>query len=160
MRRLVKEWHRIQGRAAKAAPPALLHSDFDMLKRVIRDTNAADIDKIVVANAEDYEEVSDICESIAPSLRDALIVRESNDLFLDYDVYAQMEHALNRKIWLKSGGYIIIDQTEALTAIDVNTGKYIGENDLSATVFKTNMEAVAEIAPSTAFAQYWRHRNY
>lgn len=146
LRRLVKEWHRIQGRAAKAAPPALLHSDFDMLKRVIRDTNAADIDKIVVANAEDYEEVSDICESIAPSLRDALIVRESNDLFLDYDVYAQMEHALNRKIWLKSGGYIIIDQTEALTAIDVNTGKYIGENDLSATVFKTNMEAVAEIA--------------
>ena len=57
-----------------------------------------------------------------------------------------MERALHRKIWLKSGGYIIIDQTEALTAIDVNTGKYIGENDLASTVFKTNMEAVVEIA--------------
>ena len=66
LHRLIKEWHRIQGRAAKATSPALLYSDFDMLKRVIRDTNADDIDKIVVANAEDYEEVSDICESIAP----------------------------------------------------------------------------------------------
>ncbi len=146
LHRLIKEWHRIQGRAAKATSPALLYSDFDMLKRVIRDTNADDIDKIVVANAEDYEEVSDICESIAPGLRDALIIRESNDLFGDYDIYSQMERALHRKIWLKSGGYIIIDQTEALTAIDVNTGKYIGENDLASTVFKTNMEAVVEIA--------------
>lgn len=145
LRRLIKEWRRIQGRAAKAASPALLHSDFDMLQRVIRDTSADDIDKIVVANEEDYEEVSDICEAIAPGLRDELILRESKDLFLDYDIYAQMERALHRKIWLKSGGYIIIDQTEALTAIDVNTGKYIGESDLSATVFKTNMEAVAEI---------------
>ena len=67
-------------------------------------------------------------------------------MFLDYDVYAQMEKALARKVWLPSGGYIIVDQVEALTAIDVNTGKYVGENNLNDTVFKTNMEAVVEIA--------------
>ena len=146
LRSLLKTWRRIQGWAVKSSAPSLLHSDMDLLERTIRDTNPADVDRIVVANEDDFEKVTEVVGAIAPALQDKIILEGSNDLFLDYDVYAQIERALQRKVWLKSGGYIIIDQMEALTAIDVNTGKYVGERSLNDTVFKTNMEAVTEIA--------------
>ena len=146
LRSLLKTWRRIQGWAVKSNAPSLLYSDMDLLERTIRDTNPADVDRILVADEEAFEKVSEVTEAIAPALRGKIILEQSADLFLDYDVYAQMERALQRKVWLKSGGYIIIDQMEALTAIDVNTGKYVGERSLNDTVFKTNMEAVSEIA--------------
>ena len=142
---LIHEWQRIQERASKANPPALIHNDLDILKKVIRDTSEADIDRIIVDNEENFQEVAALCDQLAPGLRKMLILRESEDIFSDYDIYNQMERALRRKVWLKSGGYLIIDQTEALTVIDVNTGKYVGENNLADTVMKTNMEAVSEI---------------
>lgn len=143
---LLKEWRRIQGRAVKSSAPALLHHDTDLLNRVVRDTNPQDVDRILVGSEDAFERVSDIISVTAPALRDKLVCRDARDLFLDYDIYSQMEQALSRKVWLKSGGYIIIDQMEALTSIDVNTGKYVGERNLNDTVFKTNMEAVTEIA--------------
>ena len=146
LRSLLKTWRRIQGWAVKSSAPSLLHSDMDLLERTIRDTNPADVDRIVVADEEAFEKVSEVVAAIAPALSGKVILEESADLFLDYDVYAQVERALQRKVWLKSGGYIIIDQMEALKAIDVNTGKYVGERSLNDTVFKTNMEAVTEIA--------------
>ena len=146
LRLLLKTWRRIQGRIVKSKAPALLHSDIDLLDRTIRDTNPADVDRILAADEDAFEKISDVAGAIAPALREKVVLQESRDLFLDYDVYSQMERALQRKVWLKSGGYIIIDQMEALTAIDVNTGKYVGERSLNDTVFKTNMEAVSEIA--------------
>jgi len=146
LKSLLKTWRRIQGRAVKAKAPALLHQDLDLLKRVIRDANPADIGRIVVSSQEDWERVEPLIQAIAPALLPVLLLRESADLFLDYDIYNQLERALRRKVWLESGGYIILDQVEALAAIDVNTGKYVGESNLGATVFKTNMEAVTEIA--------------
>ena len=146
LRSLLKTWRRIQGWAVKSSAPSLLHSDMDLLERTIRDTNPADVDRILVADEEAYEKVCEAAGNIAPALQSKVILEESGDLFLDYDVYSQIERALQRKVWLKSGGYIIIDQMEALTAIDVNTGKYVGERSLNDTVFKTNMEAVTEIA--------------
>lgn len=145
LKMLLREWRRIQGRAVKASPPALLHHDYDLLIRLIRDTNPADVDRILVGDAETYDKVNDIIAATAPALTPCLTLKESRNLFLDYDIYSQMERALRRKVWLKSGGYIIIDQMEALTAVDVNTGKYVGESNLNDTVFKTNMEAVTEI---------------
>ncbi|MBQ1501443.1 MAG: Rne/Rng family ribonuclease [Firmicutes bacterium] len=146
LRSLVKEWRRIQGRAAKAAPPQLLYSDSDLLRKVIRDTNPADIDRILVGSEEELAQVSEVCDIVAPALKNCLKLEKSSDIFADYDVYGQTERAMLRKVWLKSGGYIIIDRTEALTAIDVNTGKYVGKDNLAETVFATNMEAVEEIA--------------
>ncbi|NLF80521.1 MAG: Rne/Rng family ribonuclease [Clostridia bacterium] len=143
---LLTQWQLIQQRAAAAQAPKLLYSDFNLLHKVIRDTGVRDIDRIVVANAEEFALVSAACEEVAPALLKLIKLEESRDLFFDYDIYNQAERALRRKVWLKSGGYIIIDQTEALTAIDVNTGKYVGENNLNATVLKTNLEAVEEIA--------------
>lgn len=146
LRTLVKEWKRILGRAAKSSAPVLLHSDMDQLRRVIRSANPVDTGDILVGSEADFERVEELLRVGAPALLSHLKLVESADLFLDYDVYAQMEKALARKVWLPSGGYIIVDQVEALTAIDVNTGKYVGENNLNDTVFKTNMEAVVEIA--------------
>ena len=146
LRSLIKEWKRILGRAAKSNAPTLLHSDMDQLCRVIRSANPVDTGKILVRCQEDYERVGEVINTVAPALLPNLRLEESRDLFLDYDVYNQMERALARKVWLPSGGYIIVDQVEALTAIDVNTGKYVGEHSLNDTVFKTNMEAVVEIA--------------
>lgn len=146
LRLLVKQWQQILERSAQAIPPALIHRDLDLLKKVIRDTGDADIDRIVAGNEVDFGVVAALCDQLAPSLRPKLVLRESADIFFDYDIYNQMERALRRKVWLKSGGYIIIDQTEALTVIDVNTGKYVGENNLADTVMRTNLEAVTEIA--------------
>ena len=146
LRSLLKTWRRIQGWAVKSSAPSLLHSDMDLLERTVRDTNPADVDRIVTSDEEAFEKVTEVVGAIAPALQEKIVLEESSDLFLDYDVYAQIERALQRKVWLKSGGYIIIDQMEALTAIDVNTGKYVGERSLNDTVFKTNMEAVTEIA--------------
>jgi len=143
---LLHEWKYILGQSAKATAPALLHSDMDQLKRVIRDANPADISRILVENQDAYDRVAAVISAGAPALLPKLKNAETRDLFQDRNVYAQMRRALERKVWLPSGGYIIVDQVEALTAVDVNTGKYVGENNLNDTVFKTNMEAVSEIA--------------
>ncbi|MCR4962907.1 MAG: Rne/Rng family ribonuclease [Firmicutes bacterium] len=147
IRQLTKEWRRIQGLAAKSAAPMLLHRDLEMLKRVIRDTGEDDIDRFIVNDAPAARRLQEVIDWIAPNLRNKpVIVTEAEDLFAAYDIYSQVEKALRRKVWLKSGGYIVLDQTEALNAIDVNTGKYVGECDLQETVLKTNLEAVGEIA--------------
>ncbi len=143
---LVKQWRRIQGKSVKSPPLALIHRDLDLLKRIIRDTNAADLERIVVNSWETAEKVKELIIALAPTLLQEVIVRDDVDLFDEYDIFGQMEKALRRKVWLKSGGYIVFDQMEALTAVDVNTGKYVGSNDLSETIFKTNAEAAVEIA--------------
>ena len=146
IRLLVKEWHRVQGLASKVQAPTLLHRDLELLKRIIRDTNNGDIERIVCNSQETAETVVDVIAAISPSLTSPITVSDYNDLFAAYDIYEQTEKALRRKVWLKSGGYIVFDQTEALNAIDVNTGKYVGECSLHDTVLKTNLEAVTEIA--------------
>lgn len=146
IRLLVKEWRRIQGLAAKVQPPTLIHRDLELLKRIVRDTNTGDIDRIVCDSQETAETVADVIAAIAPSLDSPITVSDNDDLFAGYCIHEQVEKALRRKVWLKSGGYIVFDQTEALNAIDVNTGKYVGECSLHDTVLKTNLEAVTEIA--------------
>ena len=143
---LLKEWESILAQSQKMQAPALLHSDMNQLKRVIRDTNPADTDAILVENREAFRRVEAVILEGAPALLPKLKCVDTADLFRDHNILPQMRKALERKVWLPSGGYIIIDQVEALTAVDVNTGKYVGENNLNDTVFKTNMEAVVEIA--------------
>lgn len=143
---LVKLWKKIQNKAAKSSAPQLIHKDLELLQRIVRDTLTDDIDRVLVGSKEGYEKVLEILDVTAPNMKNRVITKDVKDIFNVYDIPTQMEKALKRKVWLKSGGYLVVDQTEALTAIDVNTGKYVGTTNLADTVLKTNMEATIEIA--------------
>ena len=139
-------WKRILGKAAKSKVPSLIYFDQDTLRRVIRDTVPADIERILVESVEAADKLREIIAEAAPGLDCVISVRAGKDLFIDYGVEEQIEKALRRKVWLKSGGYIVFDHTEALTVVDVNTGKYVGNRNFDETVLATNLEAVREIA--------------
>ncbi|MCL1975084.1 MAG: Rne/Rng family ribonuclease [Firmicutes bacterium] len=145
-RSLKRLWKRIQGIAAKRKAPALIYHEQDILKKVIRDTIAQDIERIVVESAQAADKVREAMLDVAPELLSKICLRTGADLFAAYGVDEQMEKALRRRLWLKSGGYIVFDQTEALTVVDVNTGKFVGVSDLEQTMLTTNLEAVTEIA--------------
>lgn len=143
---LVKLWKKVQNKAAHSSAPQLIHKDLELLQRIVRDTLTDDVDRVLVNSKEGYEKVLEILDVTAPNMKNRVMIKDVKDIFFLYDIPSQMEKAIKRKVWLKSGGYLIVDQTEALTAIDVNTGKYVGTTNLSDTVLKTNMEATIEIA--------------
>ncbi|NMA14166.1 MAG: Rne/Rng family ribonuclease, partial [Clostridia bacterium] len=143
---LTRLWKKIQNRAAHGSAPQLIHKDLELVQRVIRDIFTENVDRVLVNSKENYEKVADILDLTAPGLKNRVAIRDVKDIFFIYDIPGQMEKALKRKVWLKCGGYLILDQMEALTAIDVNTGKYVGTTNLADTVLKTNLEATVEIA--------------
>jgi ribonuclease G len=140
-------WNEIKSKTERAKAPALIHRDLDLVQRVLRDTLTPDFKSVRVDNVLQYERVLDFVNHRQPSLigKVKLYSRET-PIFEEFGVQAEIEKALKPKVWLKSGGYIVINQTEALVAIDVNTGKYVGKtNRLEDTILKTNFEAVNEI---------------
>ncbi len=145
LKALIKQWRRIQGKAAKSPAASLIHRDLDMLQRVIRDSDYENINRLIVNSPETREKLEEIISEDFFTLEERVFIKEE-DIFEKYNIYGQLKEALQRRVWLKSGGYIVFDQTEALTIIDVNTGKYVGETNLADTVSKTNMEAVKEIS--------------
>ncbi|WP_148134740.1 Rne/Rng family ribonuclease [Candidatus Formimonas warabiya] len=143
---LAKLWKKVQSKALRSSAPQLIHKDLELLQRIVRDTLAENVDRVLVNSKEGYEKIQEILDVTAPTLKNRVMIKDVKDIFFVYDIPAQMEKALKRKVWLKSGGYLIVDQMEALTAIDVNTGKFVGTTNLSDTVLKTNLEATVEIA--------------
>ena len=140
-------WATIQQKAKKGSPPALLYKDHDLIYRLVRDIFDADVDKFVIDNKTEYLRTLELLSSISPHLRSRVFLYHgSMPLFESYGAEAQIESVLQRKVWLKSGGYLVIDRTEALTSIDVNTGRYVGTTNLADTVLHTNLEAATEIA--------------
>ncbi len=140
-------WNEIRTKAERLKAPALIHRDLDLVQRVLRDTLTPDFKCVRVDNEIQYERVLDFVNRSQPSLigKVKLYTRET-PLFEESGIQAEIEKALRPKVWLKSGGYIVINQTEALVAIDVNTGKYVGKtNRLEDTILKTNFDAVNEI---------------
>ena len=140
-------WLDIRQKAEKRPAPLLLHHDLDIVQRTLRDQFTDDFKAIWVDNEELYESVLRFVQRFQPSLvtRVKLYTRPE-PIFDAFNITAELEKALRPKVWLKSGGYIVINQTEALVAIDVNTGKYVGRsNRLEDTIVKTNTEAVKEI---------------
>ncbi|MGL5718608.1 MAG: Rne/Rng family ribonuclease [Paraclostridium sp.] len=126
--------------------PKLLYKDLDFASKYVKDNVNDDLDKIIVNNKDKYDELKEILKNIDKTYTDKLILEENKDIFDLYRVQSQVEKCLNKKVWLKSGGYLIIEKTEALTVIDVNTGKFVGNSKLEETVYKTNLEAAIEIA--------------
>ncbi len=145
---LLKLWGKISAKAKTARAPALIHHDLGLVFRIVRDEFNATTTRMLVDNARVYEKVLALLDAVAPELKDRVIYyrKKGTPLFSLYGVEEALQSALSRQVWLKSGGYIVIDKTEALTVIDVNTGKYVGSHDLGETVFRTNMEACTEIA--------------
>lgn len=126
--------------------PKLLYKELDFSSKYIKDNINEDIELIVVNNKDKYDELKDILKNIKKEYIKKLKLEENKDIFDLYKVDSQVEKALNKKVWLKSGGYLIIEKTEALTVIDVNTGKFTGNLKLEDTVYQTNIEAAIEIA--------------
>ncbi|MHB1315030.1 MAG: Rne/Rng family ribonuclease [Christensenellales bacterium] len=143
---LVSLWDTIQNMAAAKKGQKLLHAEEDLLYRTLRDMLTSNIDKVLINDKQQFQRAQRIVEMLSDDLKEKIQYSTKTDLFCEYEIQSKLEGALGRKVWLKSGGYIVIDETEALVVIDVNTGKYIGKGDLQATIFQTNLEAAAEIA--------------
>lgn len=144
---LLKLWQKIEREKNIGLAPRLIHRDFDLISKTIRDTFSKDIDEFIINDSEEYHNALELVELLSPSLKSRIsYFNETIEIFDYYRIESQINKSLNRKIWLKSGGYIVIDSTEALTVIDVNTGKYVGSIDLEDTVLNTNLEAADEIA--------------
>ena len=126
--------------------PKLLYKELDASTKYIKDNVNEDVTEIVVNDSKKYEEIKIILKSINKDYLSKLKLIENQDIFDLYKVQSQIDKALNKKVWLKSGGYLIIEKTEALTVIDVNTGKFTGSSNREDTVYKTNEEACIEIA--------------
>jgi len=141
-------WRRVRTRARGMKAPRLLHSDLGLTGRVVRDLLNQTVERVVTDSPEVHAQVRELLQDIAPAMRDRLELFDASkqDLFAAYGIEDDLERALQRRVWLKSGGYLVIDDTEAFTVFDVNTGRYVGSTSLAQTVLDTNLEAAAEIA--------------
>jgi ribonuclease G len=144
---LVHLWRDIEKRAAVVSAPALVQPELDIVMRTARDLFTAEVDKLVIDDEATYRGVARFVELLDPELLPRLIrYTASEPLFEREGIETELQRAMSRKVWLKSGGTLIIDQAEALTAIDINTGRFVGKRNLEETILKTNLEAVKEIA--------------
>ena len=144
---LTRLWEKIRQRAGRVSAPTLLHQDLDLALRVVRDLLRSDFAVLWVDGEETYERIVEFLDQVQPALvaKVKLFRQQKATLFEQFGIEEQIEAALKTKVWLKSGGYIVINPTEALVAIDVNTGRFVGQNNLEETVLQTNLEAVQEI---------------
>ncbi|UCD47223.1 MAG: Rne/Rng family ribonuclease [Deltaproteobacteria bacterium] len=143
---LVQHWDTIRKKGEAASAPALIHRELSLPLRAVRDMFTADMDRIVVDSEEEFVRIQDFASQFFPGLRDRIeLFQGGQPIFEHYGIEIELARALDKKVWLKSGGYIVIEQTEALTVIDVNTGKYVGRTSLEETTVKINLEAVKEI---------------
>ncbi len=139
-------WRDIQEKSEHASAPALIHQDLHLTFRAIRDLYTSNVERLVIDSLEEYEKCLEFVRSYLPHLHPKIELYTGQEPIFDaYGIEMEIERALERKIWLKSGGYIVIDQTEALVAIDVNTGRFVGKHDPEETIVKTNLEAIREI---------------
>lgn len=144
---LINLWSRIQTRFQQKTAPAVIYQDLALTCRIARDLFVDDYSSFLIDNEQEYEKVRDILDYISPQLKPKVrLYRKKEPIFERYGVEREIEKALEDQVWLKSGGYLIFDETEALTVVDVNTGRYIGRRNLDETILKTNLEATEEIA--------------
>ncbi|HXX39496.1 MAG TPA: Rne/Rng family ribonuclease [bacterium] len=147
VRFLLQLWSKVAERAATSRAPAVLYQDHGLIRRVVRDLFTGDVGRFVLDSPVEFERVRELVGSFAPELRERVQLHHGPEPIFDaYDVEREIERALHRKVWLRSGGYLVFDRTEAATVIDVNTGKYVGKTDLASTILRTNLEAAEEIA--------------
>ncbi len=146
VRYLEKLWKDIRKKIERATPPALLHEDVDLTVFALRDLFTEKVDKIIIDNKEEFDRLKSYLKSMSPQLVSRVkLYREKVPILDFYEIEREIEKTLERKIWLKKGGYIVIEHTEALVSIDVNTGRFTGKKDQEETILETNLIAAREI---------------
>ncbi len=144
---LAKLWQDILRKKDEEKAPALVQAELDTVLRTLRDLYGVGIDKVVVDDARAFEKIRNFTNHLMPELGEQVsLYSEAIPIFDRFGIESELNRALGKKVWLKSGGYLIIEQTEALSTIDVNTGRFVGKKSLEETILKNNLEAVAEIA--------------
>ena len=144
---LYRMWERIKSKASYLMAPRMIHAEESLIFRTVRDIFTDDVDKFIINDNDYYQRVLTVVGITQPDMADRVEFYPNGDcIFEDFNIESKITKALQKKIWLKSGSYLVIDEAEALTAIDVNTGKYTGDRDLQETILKTNIEAAKEIA--------------
>ena len=144
---LTKLWQKIKKKSEKKKAPALIHEDIGMISGVMRDTLSAQVNEVVVDSKSEYKKILSYLKSIAPAFRSRVrLYNQDVPIFDFYNIEPEMEKMLDRKVWLKKGAYIVIDQTEAMVTIDVNTGRFVGKSNQPQTILNANLEAAKEIA--------------
>lgn len=139
-------WDRIVKKNETASAPAIIHYDLDIVLRSLRDLYHRNVSRVAVDSKENYDRCVEFAGNIPKDVKPTIELYTGQEpIFDSYGIELEIGRALDRKVWLKSGGYIVIDQTEALTAIDVNTGKFVGKRSQEETILQTNLEAVKEI---------------
>ena len=143
---LTRLWASILAKSESSPPASILYSDLDVALRTVRDLFSSEIDKLWCDDPETYERIEQFVQHYMPRLRARLTMYQGAEPIFDhFKIEPQIERALDRKVWLKSGGYLVFDQAEALTAIDVNTGRFVGKTNQDETVLRTNLEAAEEV---------------
>ncbi len=138
---------RLETKAEHAPAPSLVHGDMNLVLRLIRDAFTRDVNRVVVDSPESFENIIELVELLSPHLKNRIFLYdEPMPIFHAYNIELEIERTLRRKVWLPSGGSIVVDQAEALTAIDVNTGRFVGSVELAETVLTTNLQAAEEVA--------------
>jgi ribonuclease E len=147
---LVEQWNAIEAEAKKSNAPGLLYREPDLAVRILREELNAEYRGVVIDDRALYEQVRDYVTAVSPELAERVEYYDAEEeglpIFERYHVHEQLHKALDRKVWLPSGGSLIIERTEALTVIDVNTGKNVGKTNLEETVYRNNLEAAEEVA--------------
>ena len=147
IKRLLRLWRRLKKKADTMKPPALIHKEAEMVVSMIRDVFTDKVDRVMVDNRADYRKVISFARQVSPHLKDRVKLHKGETPLFDlYNLEPEIDKMLQRKVWIKKGAYLIIDQTEAMVTIDVNTGRFVGRKDQEQTIFETNLLAAKEIA--------------
>ncbi len=147
IKRLLRLWAKLKKKADTLSPPALIHKEAEMVVSMIRDVFTDDTERVIADSREDYKKIVSYARQVAPNLKDRVELYKGDlPLFDVYDLEPEIDKMLQRKVWIKKGAYLIIDQTEAMVTIDVNTGRFVGSKDQERTILETNLLAAREIA--------------
>jgi len=144
---LTRLWNKIKKRERKAKAPMLLHEDLTLTYRIIRDLLTEEVEEIVINSKDEYKNMLKFLKTLSLSELEPRVslYKDEKTIFKEYNIEKEINKGLQKKIWLKCGGYLVFDQAEALTVIDVNTGKFVGKKDMRKTILKTNLQAAEEI---------------
>jgi ribonuclease G len=144
---LIKMWNEVVAKTENARCPSPIYNDLDLLLRTVRDIFTADVEKLIIDSRSEYERIKKFIAAYMPDFTGEIELYTGGEPIFDgYGIEIEIDRALERKVWLKSGGYLIVDEMEALTAVDVNTGRFVGKKSLEDTITQTNLEAAREVA--------------
>jgi ribonuclease G len=144
---LIKLWNEVVRRTESSRCPALIYNDLDLLLRTVRDLFTADVEKLIIDSRGEYDRIKKFIAAFMPDFTGQIELYDGSEPIFDgFGIEIEIDRALERKVWLKSGGYLIVDEMEALTAVDVNTGRFVGKKSLEDTITQTNLEASREVA--------------